>query len=296
MRSPAEPGNEAEDSEMACLARLDRDAIQTVGQRHLDRLHALNSTAVRVVDKMPDNYMYVGMLAALFPRARFIHCRRDLRDVAVSCWMTNFRQIRWANDLDHIASRFHEYQRLIEHWKTTLPVPLLPIDYEETVADFESVARRLISWCGLEWEPACLEFHQTAASGAHGQRHAGTAADLHALGGALEALRAGAGRPVRATRSEFQLWRRPVMKFAWLAADTTEEAARVQLAVFRRMTPERRVELALAMTADLRRRLAEGVRQRHPEYSEDQVRLAVIRLTLGDDLFRTVYPGVDVRG
>ena len=86
------------------------------------------------------------------------------------------------------------------------------------------------------------------------------------------------------------------MKFAWLAADTTEEAARVQLAVFRRMTPERRVELALAMTADLRRRLAEGVRQRHPEYSEDQVRLAVIRLTLGDDLFRTVYPGVDVRG
>jgi hypothetical protein len=110
---------------------------------------------------MPDNYMYVGMLSILFPKAKFIHCRRDLRDIAVSCWMTNFRQIRWANDLDHIASRFHEYQRLMEHWRTTLPVPLLHIDYEETVADFEAVARRLISWCGLEWEPACLEFHQT---------------------------------------------------------------------------------------------------------------------------------------
>lgn len=150
------------DAEMAYLARLDREAIQTVAQCHLDRLQALNDTALRIVDKMPDNYMYVGMLATLFPRARFIHCRRDLRDVAVSCWMTNFRQIRWANDLDHIASRFHEYQRLMEHWRTTQPVPLLHIDYEETVADLESVARRLVSWCGLEWEPACLNFHQTA--------------------------------------------------------------------------------------------------------------------------------------
>src|SRR6185437_7971489 len=137
----------------AYLAHLDRDAIQTVAQAHLDRLQALDSTAPRIVDKMPDNYMYLGMLSVLFPKAKFIHCRRDLRDVAVSCWMTNFRQIRWANDLDHIVSRFREYQRLMEHWRTTQPVPLLHIDYEETVADLESVARRLVSWCGLEWEP-----------------------------------------------------------------------------------------------------------------------------------------------
>ncbi|HTU16548.1 MAG TPA: tetratricopeptide repeat protein [Gemmataceae bacterium] len=149
------------DPEMTCLARIDREAIQTVAQRHLDRLHGLNSTALRIVDKMPDNYMYVGMLAVLFPKARFIHCRRDLRDIAVSCWITNFRQIRWANDLDHIASRFHEYQRLMRHWEATLPLPLLHIDYEETVGDFESVARRLVAWCGLEWEPACLDYHQT---------------------------------------------------------------------------------------------------------------------------------------
>jgi hypothetical protein len=86
------------------------------------------------------------------------------------------------------------------------------------------------------------------------------------------------------------------MIFPWIAADTSEEAARVQLAVFRRMRPEERLELAFQMTNELRGRLAEGVRQRHPEYSEDQVRLAVIRLTLGDDLFRTVYPDVEVRG
>jgi tetratricopeptide (TPR) repeat protein len=149
------------DPAMVCLARLDRATIEIIGQRYLDRLHALDATALRIVDKMPDNYMYLGLLAALFPRARFIHCRRDLRDVAVSCWMTNFRQIRWASDPDHIASRFAAYQRLIEHWRATLPVPVLEVAYEDTVADLEGVARRLVGWCGLEWEPACLQFHKT---------------------------------------------------------------------------------------------------------------------------------------
>jgi tetratricopeptide (TPR) repeat protein len=163
MRShpPETPEPASGEPAMAYLSRLDREAIHTIAQRHLDKLHALNSTALRVADKMPDNYMYLGMLAVLFPKAKFIHCRRDLRDIAVSCWMTNFRQIRWANSLDHIASRFLEYQRLMAHWQATLPVPLLHVDYEETVADLEGVARRLVAWCGLEWEPACLEFYQT---------------------------------------------------------------------------------------------------------------------------------------
>ena len=86
------------------------------------------------------------------------------------------------------------------------------------------------------------------------------------------------------------------MKQNWIPADTTEEATRVQFEVFRRMTGEKRLVLAFQMTADLRRRLAEGIRQRHPEYNPRQVQLAVIRLTLGDEVFRTVYPGVDVKG
>jgi Sulfotransferase family len=149
------------DTAMDCLARLDRATIQTVGQHYLGRLQGLNVTAPRIVDKMPDNTLYLGMLAALFPKAKFIHCVRDFRDTAVSCWMTNFRQIRWANDPDHIAARFADYQRLMEHWRATLPVPLLEVPYEDTVADLEGTARRLLAWCGLDWEPACLEFHKT---------------------------------------------------------------------------------------------------------------------------------------
>jgi hypothetical protein len=113
-----------------------------------------------VLDKTPDNYLYLGLLAVLFPRAMLIHCRRDLRDVAVSCWMTNFRNILWANDTEHIAARFQEYRRLMTHWKRVLPVEVLELDYEETVADLGGTARRLLAFCGLEWEPACLAFHE----------------------------------------------------------------------------------------------------------------------------------------
>ena len=143
------------------LRQLDRPTASRLASRHLERLRALNGAALRIVDKMPENYLYLGLLASLFPRAKLIHCRRDLRDVAVSCWMTHFREVFWASDQQHIASRFLEYQRLMEHWRKVLPVPLCEVDYEETVADPEGVARKLVAWCGLAWEPACLEFHQT---------------------------------------------------------------------------------------------------------------------------------------
>jgi tetratricopeptide (TPR) repeat protein len=147
-------------SPLECLGQLDREIARLLANRHLDRLREQNAQAQHVADKMPDNYLYLGYLAVLFPNAKFIHCRRDLRDVGVSCWMTHFRQIRWACDLEHIASRFRTYQRLMEHWRQVLPVPVLEVDYEETVADLEGVARRLVAWCGLEWEPACLRFHE----------------------------------------------------------------------------------------------------------------------------------------
>jgi hypothetical protein len=80
-----------------------------------------------------------------------------------------------------------------------------------------------------------------------------------------------------------------------IPADTTLEAFQVQVGIFRRMSPERRLAMVFEMSNNLRRVAASGVRSRHPDYSEEQVRLAVIRLTLGQRLFREVYPGVDVQ-
>jgi tetratricopeptide (TPR) repeat protein len=151
---------ESELGSLEGLARLDRPTACRLAQRHLEALGQRNDSAERVVDKMPDNTLYLGLLMALFPRAKFIYCRRDLRDVAVSCWMTNFRHIPWAHESEHIAARFEQHQRLMAHWRQVLPVPLLEVDYEQTVADLEGTARRIVAWCGLDWEPACVEFHR----------------------------------------------------------------------------------------------------------------------------------------
>jgi tetratricopeptide (TPR) repeat protein len=155
---PEPPSTEARALEG--LRNLEVDNLHRVARHHLEKLRALHASAERIVDKMPDNYMYLGLLSLLFPNAKFIYCRRDLRDVAVSCWMTHFRHIRWANDLDHIRSRFEEHLRIMDHWRRVLPVPVLEVDYEELVADLEGMARRMLAWCGLDWEPACLAFHE----------------------------------------------------------------------------------------------------------------------------------------
>ena len=147
------------------IARLTPDAIGRLAEHHLRRLEELARahTVLRIVDKMPDNYIYLGLLAAMFPNAVFIHCRRDLRDVALSCWMTDFRpeNIPWASDPTYIGSRFDQYLRLMNHWRSVLPAPIHEVNYEDTVADLEGVANDLLLACGLDYEPGCLEFHRT---------------------------------------------------------------------------------------------------------------------------------------
>ena len=149
----------------AALAALDGRGVEALARGYLDGLRARTrrdrpgDEPDRVVDKMPDNYLYLGLLALLFPGASFVHVRRDPRDVALSCWMTDFIIIRWANDLDHLAGRFREYRRLADHWRGVLPVPVHEVAYERLVDDFDAEARRLVAACGLEWDPACLAFH-----------------------------------------------------------------------------------------------------------------------------------------
>ncbi|OWK40611.1 tetratricopeptide repeat-containing sulfotransferase family protein [Fimbriiglobus ruber] len=150
------------DSPFQCLSHLDSAGLRRFAEKHLEQLQAIAPAAAdRVVDKMPDNYLYPGWLVALFPNATFIHCHRDLRDIALSCWMTDFRSLKWTNSIESIAGRFRAYRRLMGHWEATCPVTIHRVRYEDTVADLESVARRIIAACGLDWNPACLEFHRS---------------------------------------------------------------------------------------------------------------------------------------
>lgn len=144
------------------LPSLDAKILRELAVRYDEELTRLAGAAPeRVVDKTPDNTMYLGLLIALFPRATVIHCRRDPRDVALSCWMADFRSLYWANRPDHIGTKFRAQSRLMAHWRNALPATIHDVDYEETVADLEGVARRMLAALGLDWDPACLEFHRT---------------------------------------------------------------------------------------------------------------------------------------
>jgi tetratricopeptide (TPR) repeat protein len=145
-----------------CISRLDQQLAVELAQRYLDQLPRLTDGKTRVTDKMPDNYLHIGFIHLMFPRARIIHCRRDLRDIAVSCWITSFRAIRWASREEHIVERIHEYDEITEHWRSVLPNRMIEIQYEELVDDPSPVVRRLLDWSGLEWEDACLKSHETS--------------------------------------------------------------------------------------------------------------------------------------
>jgi hypothetical protein len=136
--------------------------LQKEAARYIGALRSMAPDAKRVIDKLPANFENLGLIAAMFPHARIIHCRRDVRDIAMSCFTTKFlNPLVWSLDLDDFAHYYAQYQRLMEHWRRVLPVPMLERQYETAVADFEASSRQLVDFCGLDWQDACLEFHKT---------------------------------------------------------------------------------------------------------------------------------------
>lgn len=121
--------------------------------------HAPDS-ALRLVDKEPLDFLHLGLVALMFPRARVVWCRRDARDIAVSIYGENFAlDETLATDLAAIGHYIDQQARLMRHWQATLPLPILECHYEDLVAAPEAQARRLVAFIGLPWDPACLDFH-----------------------------------------------------------------------------------------------------------------------------------------
>ncbi len=116
---------------------------------------------LRVVDKMPQNFFHLGWINLLFPRARIIHCRRNPLDTCLSIFFQFFPGDHpYAYDLTDLATYYAEYLRLMDHWRTTLTVPMLEVDYEDLIADPVELSKKIIRFLGLAWDPSTLAFHQ----------------------------------------------------------------------------------------------------------------------------------------
>lgn len=144
------------------LRSTGRMALRRMARHYLEQLDRVSTTAERVTDKLPFNFMHLGVIALLFPNARVIHCRRHPLDNCLSCYFTSFAdQIRFANRLDTLGRYYLAYDRLMRHWHEVLPIEILDLQYESLVDDTEHQVRGLLAHCGLPWEDACLEFHRT---------------------------------------------------------------------------------------------------------------------------------------
>jgi len=159
-------GQDDKEKDFTNLQTINRDEITSISKRYLAQLKQLKEKAKlpdaqHVVDKMPDNYNLLGWILTLFPNAKIIHAARDPRDVALSCWMTQFGSIRWACHPEHIVHRIQQYQRIMNHWRKVIPEKFIEMNYEDLIANQEKESKRLIEYIGLDWEEDCLKFYES---------------------------------------------------------------------------------------------------------------------------------------
>ena len=135
-----------------------RFASSDLGRDYLACLRRLAPDALRVTDKNPFNFLSIGAVHAALPAARFVHCRRDPVDTCLSIFTTRFATPQpFAYDRVDLVFFYGQYRRVMAHWRATIPPDrLLEVDYEAITANPEAETRRLIEFCGLQWDEACL--------------------------------------------------------------------------------------------------------------------------------------------
>ncbi len=144
-----------------CAQAISPDMAKELAREYLDSLRGRSRQARRVTDKMTGNYVRLGLIAQLLPKARVIHCRRDAMDTCVSCYFQNFANgLSFTYDLSHLGLVYRQYERLMDHWSRVLPLPVLEVRYESLIENLERVSRRIVAFCSLPWDARCLDFHK----------------------------------------------------------------------------------------------------------------------------------------
>jgi tetratricopeptide (TPR) repeat protein len=149
---------------VASESPLTPQSIDYLCRIYIDGLKAKSpDSAIRIVDKFPMNWMHLGLISILFPKAKIISCHRNPLDIAISCFTVLFKMENdFTNDLRYFGRYYKEYQRLMNHWMNVLPATVFEMNYEDTVAVPDTQIRKLIAFCDLPWEDACLRYEENA--------------------------------------------------------------------------------------------------------------------------------------
>jgi len=149
----------------AALADMTREDFQRLGERYLTDTQVYRTGKPIFIDKMPNNFRHIGLIHLMLPNARIIDARRD----PMSCCFSNLKQLfaqgqEFTYSIEDISRYYRTYLDLMQHWDEALPGRVLRVQHEDVVSDLEGGVRRMLDHCGLEFEPACIEFHKTKRS------------------------------------------------------------------------------------------------------------------------------------
>ena len=146
-----------------CMLDLNRDAFAEMGSAYVEKIRKYAPDVKYITDKMPNNFLRVGLIKTILPKAKVIHCMRNPMDTCFSIFKTDFTGPHgYAYDMVELGRYYNLYQDLMAHWEKVLPGFSYSIRYEELVADQRNQTKGLLDFCGLAWDEACLNFHKTA--------------------------------------------------------------------------------------------------------------------------------------
>ena len=155
-------GTEGRSQYPGILYDLDADKLRALGDDYIENTRIHRQGAAFFTDKMPNNFRHIGLINLILPNAKIIDARRG----AMACCFSGFKQLfaegqEFTYGLDEIGRYYKGYVELMDHWDSVLPDQILRIRHEDVVDDLETQVRRILDYCGLEFEQACIDFHKT---------------------------------------------------------------------------------------------------------------------------------------
>lgn len=160
----AEPVNGSEAGYPLNLASVDGAALKQMGAKYLAQIRQRAPDATRITDKMPANYQAVGLIHLMLPNARIVHIKRNPVDTCLSAFTRLFKRSQYQTyDLVELGRYYRNYLDIMAHWRNVLPAgSFYELQYEELVANQEEETRKLLAFCNLGWDDACMSPHKTS--------------------------------------------------------------------------------------------------------------------------------------